>query len=77
MYAIRSYYAAESLHILLNRLDQAAEPLREFLRGEPAAPQTLLQALRVSLEALGMWDAFASDPAGLRILQEWQLLHDA
>ncbi len=68
---------AESLHILLNRLDQAAEPLREFLRGEPAAPQALLQALRVSLEALGMWDAFASDPAGLRILQEWQLLHDA
>jgi len=68
---------AESLHILLNRLDQAAEPLREFLRGEPAAPQALLQALRASLEQLGMWDAFANDPAGVRILQEWQLLHDA
>jgi ATP-dependent helicase/nuclease subunit B len=68
---------AESLHILLNRLDQAAEPLREFLQGEPATPQALLQALRVSLEELGIWEAFAEDPAGLRILQEWQLLHDA
>ena len=68
---------AESLHILLNRLDQAAEPLREFLHDEPANPVALLQALRASLEGLGMWNAFADDPAGRRILQEWQLLHDA
>ncbi|MGD8629614.1 MAG: PD-(D/E)XK nuclease family protein, partial [Gammaproteobacteria bacterium] len=68
---------AESLHILLNRLDQAAEPLRAFLQAEPANPQALLQALRASLEGLGMWHAFADDPAGRRILQEWQLLHDA
>jgi ATP-dependent helicase/nuclease subunit B len=68
---------AESLHILLNRLDQAAEPLREFLHGEPASPTALLQALRASLEGLGMWDAFADDPAGRRIQQEWQLLLDA
>jgi ATP-dependent helicase/nuclease subunit B len=68
---------AGALHILLNRLDQAAEPLREFLQGDPATPQALLQALRASLEALGMWEAFANDPAGRRILQEWQLLHDA
>jgi len=68
---------AESLHHLLNRLDQAAEPLREYLQGEPATPQALLQALRASLEELGIWDAFANDPAGRRILQEWQLLHDA
>jgi len=68
---------AGSLQQLLNRLDQAADPLREFLHGEAATPQALLQALRASLEELGMWDAFANDPAGLRILQEWQLLHDA
>ncbi len=68
---------AESLHILLNRLDQAADPLREFLHGEAATPRALLQALRTSLEDLGMWNAFESDPAGRRILQEWQLLHDA
>ena len=68
---------AESLHILLNRLDQAADPLREFLQGEPATPQALLEALRASLEELGMWEAFTNDPAGRRILQEWQLLHAA
>jgi ATP-dependent helicase/nuclease subunit B len=68
---------AESLHILLNRLDQAAEPLREFLQGEPATPLALLQALRASLEGLGMWEAFSNDPAGRRIQQEWQLLRDA
>jgi ATP-dependent helicase/nuclease subunit B len=68
---------AESLHILLNRLDQAAEPLREFLPGEPATALTILLALRASLEELGMWAAFADDPAGRRLLQEWQQLHDA
>jgi ATP-dependent helicase/nuclease subunit B len=68
---------AGALHILLNRLDQAAEPLREFLHAEPASPKALLQALRASLEGLGMWNAFADDPAGQRILQEWQLLYDA
>jgi ATP-dependent helicase/nuclease subunit B len=68
---------AESLHILLNRLDQAAEPLRDFLRDVAAAPQALLQGLRTSLEVLGMWDSFSNDPAGRRILEEWQLLHDA
>ncbi|MGB5338398.1 MAG: PD-(D/E)XK nuclease family protein, partial [Gammaproteobacteria bacterium] len=30
-----------------------------------------------SLQALGMWAAFETDPAGRRILQEWQLLHSA
>jgi ATP-dependent helicase/nuclease subunit B len=68
---------AGSLHRLLNRLDHAAEPLREFLQGEPATPGAMLQALRASMEELGMWEAFANDPAGRRILQEWQLLHDA
>jgi ATP-dependent helicase/nuclease subunit B len=72
-----SSVTAESLHLLLNRLDQAAEPLREFLPGAPDTPQALLLALRTSLEELGMWEAFANDPAGRRILQEWQRLHDA
>ncbi|MGB5440543.1 MAG: PD-(D/E)XK nuclease family protein, partial [Gammaproteobacteria bacterium] len=29
------------------------------------------------LERLGMWQAFGNDPAGERILYEWNLLHDA
>jgi ATP-dependent helicase/nuclease subunit B len=68
---------AAALNILLNRLDQAAEPLRELLGSGPAHPRVLLERLRGSLESLGMWSAFDADPAGLRIIAEWQQLHDA
>jgi len=67
---------AERLHQLLNVLDQAADPLRDCLAGEHT-PARLLAALRASLEQLGMWAAFEHDPAGQRILQEWQLLDAA
>ena len=68
---------ADALQQLLNRLDQAAEPLREYLDMAAVTPAVLLDHLRSSLEELGMWSAFGTDPAGRRIQQEWQLLRDA
>ena len=68
---------AAQLQQLLNRLDQAAEPLRACLGVTRSRPVTLLESLRESLEAIGIWKAFESDPAGQRIIQEWQLLFDA
>jgi ATP-dependent helicase/nuclease subunit B len=65
------------LQRLLNRLDQAADPLREVLGEKQNAPAELLQRLRESLTGLGMWTGFEADPAGQRILQEWQLLYEA
>lgn len=68
---------ADAMQQLLNRLDQAADPLRELAGTALASPALLLTRLRTSLEELGMWSAFEADPAGRRIQQEWQLLHDA
>jgi ATP-dependent helicase/nuclease subunit B len=68
---------AAQLQQLLNRLDQAAEPLRGCLRVARSRPATLLENLRESLKAIGIWAGFENDPAGQRILQEWQLLFDA
>ncbi len=69
--------SAEQLQQLLNRLDQGAEPLRACLGVTRSRPVTLLEKLRESLEAMGIWAAFGSDPAGQRIQQEWRLLFDA
>ena len=71
-----SVATTEQMHILLNQLDHAAEPLRHCLSGEHTT-QHLLAQLRDSLLQLGMWQAFDDDPAGRRVLQEWQLLFDA
>ena len=68
---------AAQLQQLLNRLEQAAEPLRACLGETRTRPADLLLKLRESLEVLGIWMSFESDPAGQRILQEWQLLLDA
>jgi ATP-dependent helicase/nuclease subunit B len=68
---------ARELLELLNLLDQAADPLRKFIDGSPARPAAILEALQDSLVELGMWQAFSNDQAGERILQEWNLLHDA
>jgi len=68
---------AEQLQQLLNRLDHAAEPLRACLGPSRSRPVTLLESLRESLDTIGIWTAFEHDPAGQRILQEWQLLFDA
>jgi len=68
---------AGQLQVLLNRLDQAADPLRRFTGNNPATPVMLLEALRDSLQKTGIWTAFEQDPAGQRIIQEWQLLNDA
>ena len=68
---------AAQLHQLLNRLDQAAAPLRPCLEAGRSRPTELLEKLRDSLDLLGIWSAFETDTAGQRILQEWQLLTDA
>ena len=68
---------AEQLNMLLNRLDQAADPLRSYPNGQLEKPAILLQALRDSLELAGIWQAFEADQAGQRIIHEWQLLRDA
>jgi len=69
--------SAEQLHLLLNQLDQAADPLRGFLGDSRTRPELLLEALRDSLIVIGIWTSYESDPAGQRIIQEWQLLYDA
>ncbi len=69
--------SAAGTRVLLNRLDQAADPLRSLLGDDAATPLQLLLALRESMTALGLWQAFTGDPAGQRVLHEWQLLHDA
>ena len=68
---------AKQLNLLLNRLDQAADPLRSYPAGKSENPVVLLQALRDSLEQTGIWQAFETDQAGQRIIHEWQLLSDA
>jgi ATP-dependent helicase/nuclease subunit B len=68
---------AVQLHHLLDRLEQAAVPLRPLLGSARSRPVQLLQGLRTSLEAIGIWSSFELDPAGQRILQEWRLLFDA
>lgn len=68
---------AAQLQQLLNRLDQAAEPLRACLGVTRSSPAILLESLRESLTAIGIWTAFENDLAGQRIIQEWQLLFDA
>ena len=67
---------AAQLQQLLNRLDHAAEPLRNCLAGTHA-PALLLEQLQASLTEVGIWQAFTKDSAGQRIQQEWRLLHDA
>ncbi len=67
---------AQRLEQLLNRLDQAADPLRPCLDGTHA-PVALLDHLQESLQQLGLWRAFEQDPAGQRVLQEWRVLREA
>ncbi len=70
-------HTAGEMHTLLNTLDQAADPLRNLIDGEPHPLTRLLDALYESLKRLGIRDAFEDDPAGRRILGEWQLLREA
>jgi len=70
-------HTAEAIKVLLNRLDQAAEPLREFLASGSVSPARMLASLRDSLQALGMWETFATDPAGRQLLDEWDRLYQA
>ena len=53
---------------LLDRLEDAAAPLRPLADGAPRAPGDLLQALAASLAALGAEPGLAADAAGARLL---------
>ncbi|BAZ94811.1 DNA helicase/exodeoxyribonuclease V, subunit B [Thiohalobacter thiocyanaticus] len=66
----------QGLFALLDRLESAAAGLRECLTGRHPA-ERLLQALRDSLDELGVWRALEQDPAGERILRVWERLHSA
>lgn len=66
----------EQLHALLNRLEEAAQPLLESIRGRHAA-RLFLARLRDSMERLGLWSTLENDPAGQRVLQVWEDLDAA
>ena len=67
--------AAELLH-LLDRLEAAATPLRE-IQAERHFASTWLEALRVSLQRLGMHECFSKDPAGSRVLEALEQMQQA
>ena len=69
--------ATRELGTLLDRLDEAASPLREAIAAPPLPATVILERLQTSLDRLGMWQAFQTDPAGQRIVQEWEQLHRA
>lgn len=68
----------ESVQILLDDIETAAQPLMPLMRGEQAqSPHRWLDALEESLKRLGLSETFAADPAGKRILQEIQVMRQA
>lgn len=61
---------SQSLHELFDRLEQAASPLLAMKGKQNLQPMTFIKALQESLQRLGLYDAFADDAAGQRILSE-------
>ncbi|MGI9301701.1 MAG: PD-(D/E)XK nuclease family protein [Gammaproteobacteria bacterium] len=72
-----SQAAAADLHALLDDLEHAAEPLLDLVHARPARTQAYLDALELSLSRLGMSKAFEADAAGVRILQELDVMRAA
>jgi len=67
--------ASNLLHIL-DRLETAAAPLISLIATRQT-PISWLEALDAGLQQLGMSDCFATDPAGSRILQALEQMHQA
>jgi len=65
------------IYHLLNHLERAAAPLLPLLTGSPQEPGIMIDALRESLDRLGLWQGYGLDPAGQRIQQEFQDMHRA
>ncbi len=58
---------------LLERLDEAARPIRSLLTGAHTLPRHL-RALRTGLDRLGIWAQLLADPAGERIASRIEVL---
>ena len=67
---------ANSLLLLLDRLEAAAAPLHSLLTAR-ATPSVWLEALLSSLQQLGMTHCFSNDPAGSRLLQAIEQMQQA
>ncbi len=55
---------------LLERIETAARPLAALIHCESIDPGVFLDALKSSLQTLGLWEGLIADPAGQRIEQE-------
>ncbi|MEJ2343803.1 MAG: PD-(D/E)XK nuclease family protein [Gammaproteobacteria bacterium] len=66
--------ATRRVKALLDRLSAAAKPLQAVHRGEAQPPLRLLDALRTSLEQLGLASALEADAAGSRLLEQLEIL---
>lgn len=63
---------------LLDDIEEAARPLLpSILNKRPQSPRHWLDALEASLQRLGLLESFARDAAGVRILQEVQVMRQA
>jgi ATP-dependent helicase/nuclease subunit B len=69
--------AVHQIYHLLDHLEQAAAPLLPLLTGGTNKPEIMIDALRESLDRLGLWQGYGHDPAGQRIQQEFQDMHRA
>lgn len=69
--------ATRRVEALLDRLSAAAKPLQAVRRAEAQPPLRLLDALRTSLEQLGLTPALEADSAGLRLLEQLERLRSS
>jgi ATP-dependent helicase/nuclease subunit B len=66
--------SAAAVGALLDDLEEAAAPLRRLLDGLPHPARELIVALRESLARIGMLTALEDDPAGRRLLEEFDAM---
>ncbi|MEE4299863.1 MAG: hypothetical protein V2J24_10520, partial [Pseudomonadales bacterium] len=62
--------AGRAVRDLLDRIGEAARPLKHLHSDRSHPPQVYLDTLEESLRALGIWQRFSTDAAGQRIQQE-------
>jgi ATP-dependent helicase/nuclease subunit B len=67
----------DDIHLLLDVIESAAQPLRDLLDDKKHAPQAFLQALDNSFAQLGLTISLANDAAGQRILEELHAMQTA
>lgn len=67
----------DDIHLLLEVIESAAQPLRDLLDNKQHAPQEFLQALENSFAQLGLTVSLANDAAGQRVLEELHVMQTA